>query len=236
MRLLFIFFKNSPLLCPTANLCRPRISSSPDPHARLHFRMIFRLSRLPLFCSILQSVPFELREFKSSCKDCLHYRYKYHIVTVKYTLLQLPSIILSAVFYFSAGCQLSKGFTNSRKKMITVTFLLLWLLWMVLSAPYAFNEIYMQLARPGEERLDFFGAFDFAAYMFRHKGIGSKDPTARFTVEIVVYTVKQSFAFFNSFIMLILIRPFQEPIIYLGQKVRSLSSFLQQFCQKAYQK
>ena len=105
--------------------------------------------------------------------------------------------------------------------MITVAFLALWILWVLLSVPYAIYEFNTTLFDPDYRLMQTLKRFvsvmgdeeDFRYFT---------DTSARFRIESVLFSLKQSFSFFNAFLMLILIRPFQEPIKLLFKKLKEV--------------
>ncbi len=67
------------------------------------------------------------------------------ILVLKYFILQLPAVVLCAVLYFRVVLKLKTGVENSSKTILTITFIVLWIFWVLLSLPYAVFEILLRL-------------------------------------------------------------------------------------------
>ncbi len=140
-------------------------------------------------------------------------------VILKYFVLQLPVAVVSSILYARVGSKLMEGKTNARKRNLTIAFFVLWVLWLVLSLLYAFYEIYQT----------FWGEFGMIEDLLRFEELTSAnrdypdyndDPSPNYFAEISLFTLKQSFGFFNSLILIVLIRPFQQPILACIGKLR----------------
>ena len=67
------------------------------------------------------------------------------MVVLKYFVLQIPALLICALAYFQVVTQLKKGAENAQKRIISVCFFLVWLVWLVLSMPFGVYELYQQL-------------------------------------------------------------------------------------------
>ncbi len=141
------------------------------------------------------------------------------MVILKYFVLQIPVAVASSVLYARVGTTLMKGNTNSRKRNLTIAFFVLWVLWLVLSMPYAFYETY-QTFRGDFGMIEDLWRFEELTSANRDYPEFNDDPSPNYFTEISLFTLKQSFGFFNSLILIVLIRPFQQPILACIGKLR----------------
>ena len=151
------------------------------------------------------------------------------IVFVKYLVLQLPVLIISAVLYCLVTKQLLSGRGNTRKNRIVGLIIILWVTWVILTVPYSVYEMYQStLGRAGM----FETGDNFKELYSRHY-----DPAevhrfmdnykTSYSLEMLLFIVKQSFSLFNSVLLIVMIRPFYEPIF---TKAELIFNFFRRGC------
>ncbi len=126
--------------------------------------------------------------------------------------LMLPVAVVSGGLYFQAIWVLKKGKSNARKTTLTWAFFALWAAWRLCVFPYEMFDIYfMKNDRMGfgnylvKPRQLIFSVINF--------GDRSEHNVSRTVfVESVLWTLKLSYSFVNSILLLILVRPFAEPL------------------------
>ncbi len=132
------------------------------------------------------------------------------LVYIKYFGIQFPVLIVSGALYVLVIRELRSGTQNKRKSRLAVLICLLWILWTVLTVPFSCYELYQTIKqRPGMVTL--LSRFDSSRGPSEDSVLGYH--LYAFLLEIVLFTVKQSFSFFNSVLLLVMVRPFFEPII-----------------------
>ncbi len=144
------------------------------------------------------------------------------ITYLKYGALQLPVIAACTFFYMKAGWVLISSKADSRKRILAVTLALMCLVWVLMSAPYNVQEVSLWYRDFGtrhsiwaDAQASILGAFFDSLY----EDDGFENSVfSVFTVWLLL-GLKQSFAFVNSVILLVLIRPFQAPIIVLYERI-----------------
>ena len=125
--------------------------------------------------------------------------------------VQLLISLCCLFFYAKAAIDLRRGVQNSRKRSLMIAFACLWSFWVVMNMPFAVFE----LKRFGTGILLTLkystSALSNAAY---DKAIGREAEITELGVfmEQLLFGLKQSFAIVNSLLLIILIRPFQEPL------------------------
>ncbi len=156
--------------------------------------------------------------FERHCPTCFHEKFWAEILISKYLIIQLPAVCISAALYLMVILQLRRGQTNARKRNLTLTFIVLWALWVTFSTPYAVCETYVRL------EINYFGPMDSMYVLNRvmtkvNNKLGFHSQLrSQVVVEYLLFTLKQSFAFFNSLVLIVLIRYFRETWFYKSIK------------------
>ena len=154
-------------------------------------------------------------------------------------ILHFPSLIVSGVLYWKIWKRLKSLKQLDRKDTLSLCFIFLWVSWMVLVLPYVLKHAFLDSPLDGifsfqsdvkrqtasaEQFIDTFLmpkvmplSYDYSLH-FTEWHEKSKDKsvemmTAVFMVDTFLKTLKLSFGFFNSAILIVLIKPFYLPLI-----------------------
>ncbi len=127
--------------------------------------------------------------------------------------LMLPVAFVSGILYLQVIRALKKGKVTARKITLTRAFCALWICWIMCVFPYEVLDIYFlsidrmgygyYIAKPSE--------ISFAVSIFAR--FQSDSAEARMLIiESVLQTLRHSYSFLNSVLLLVLVRPFSEPL------------------------
>ena len=124
-----------------------------------------------------------------------------------------------------------------RKELLSKTFVLLWLSWVLLVAPDILKEALT--GSTSDERLNIGAAYtsSFQQFMddffikkeqmealdYEWNSISLTHATVILAIKASLRTVKISFGFVNSIILIVLMKPFHEPIIMFIQRLSNIT-------------
>ena len=120
----------------------------------------------------------------------------------------IPTLAASGLFYLQIVKKLKVGRQDSRKKSLSIAFCVLWLSWILFCAPYVAFEFY--LLNFYETGVDSLGPEDVT--VIHNQGEPSERVKFLYHCDIYLRSLNRSYGFINSLLMLILLKPFQEPI------------------------
>ena len=143
------------------------------------------------------------------------------------SVLQLSAILVTGFLYCRVVITLKTVRSVDRSKLITKTFIFLWLFWTPTSVPYILFLATKELVfRKSDEfiegsfygvmvslsvRVNLFGYYIFSTY--DEELISLTNTKRLWFVEIGFRTLKVSFGFINSLLLIVLFKPFHEPIV-----------------------
>ncbi|XP_063722163.1 uncharacterized protein LOC134848579 [Symsagittifera roscoffensis] len=184
-----------------------------------------------------------------SDKD-FQYQYNYESLWCKFCSLPtyVHTIVLPAVFHLSSI--LCSGFLYwrtwhclrgmkqlDRKELLSKTFAILWISWVLLVTPDILKEAIT--GSTSDERLNIGAAYtgsfqqfmdeffikkeQFEALDYEWNSISLTHATMILAIKASLRTVKISFGFVNSIILIVLMKPFHEPIIRLIQRLSNIA-------------
>ena len=179
----------------------------------LHKQALFR--KFSFFVFIIHAT---CQEDSNRCEECLTTRFYKQVTYSKYLAVQLPVIVSCAFFYIQAGRALRQGSQNSRKRTLVIAFGCLWLCWLAMTTPFAVFEVYrLQVTQKG---LTSNFKNTMLTIVIGHDGDYEVSITTGVVYsEWMLFGLKQTFAVVNSCILVVLIRPFQEPLKAAYRKV-----------------
>ena len=126
-----------------------------------------------------------------------------------------------------------------RKVTLTRAFFIVWAYWVMSSLPHAIYEMFVNLQgykailstvhfdlNYGGIYSNCFGSYGYEYNVYKFDYIGTDDFKAQkyyheFIVEAVLRALKLSYGFVNSLVVIILVKPFHEPVLKVLRKCRS---------------
>ncbi|XP_075261660.1 uncharacterized protein LOC142353313 [Convolutriloba macropyga] len=162
-----------------------------------------------------------------SGNPCYHcYRRESHWIEHwgRFPAVHLPTIFISICLYYKCIVVLKGSLTISRKDLLTRTFVALLVSWTVLVTPHVLFQDYVSKGRMYslgtlmQSHQDTFIFTDIFGYgetgQHFNEAVEKKITVARHTrIEAPLRCLKMSFAFINSILLIILMRPFHQPLI-----------------------
>ena len=143
------------------------------------------------------------------------------------SVLQFSAILVTGCLYFNVIKTLRKVKSVDRSNLITKTFICLWLLWIMTSLPYILflatkalgfwttddmieSSFYgVMLSLSVGDNLSGYNIFD----NYNEELIPLTGIKRLWFVEIGFRTLKISYGFINSLLLIVLLKPFHEPIV-----------------------
>ena len=136
-------------------------------------------------------------------------------------IVYIPAVTVSGLLYFWVLRALKTTKAVGRKKAIARAFIVLWASWVLCTIPYLVIEFYILnfvsfngYGYAAPEDLSEYFAKDFWNFQL------PENSKTIIVVEISLRIVRQCFGFVDSVLLIVLLRPFQEPIIQLVSKVK----------------
>ena len=146
-----------------------------------------------------------------SCFNCKFENYE-NILEVIFMGAILPAILVNLVLYILIAWALHNRRSRSnsaRDNTLSRAFLLLSVSWMILWLPLiAFRILFGFLEAPSQDDLFDWGRFD---YKFHER---------YYLAEFVVVQISLFFSTLNSFILIIVLRPFHQPLLTIVSKMK----------------
>ena len=149
-------------------------------------------------------------------------------------VFQITAILISGTLYCRTLKTLKNVRSVHRSSLITKIFIALWLLWVITSVPYkSFVALEsLRIVKSSDNAIDtsfygvmsimnlndVFGPYDFVP-IYNEDKFNLVKLRRQWYVEIGLRTWKISYGFINSLLLIILLKPFNQPIVKLFKKL-----------------
>ena len=164
-----------------------------------------------------------VKDGSTQCRDCW-LTSSYHTVRVvflKYVAIQLPVAVVSGLLYLQMIRTLQQGKTNPQKRRLTYAFAFLWTSWVLCNLPTAIVEVLESL----NDDLILIESLSDVQFMLA-LGLGDREGLVKaYLIKNLLFGVKLSYGFLNSLLLVILYRPFREPMKRCLKFIKSLYFF-----------
>ena len=147
------------------------------------------------------------------------------------SVFHIPAILISGTLYWRTSKTLKTVRSVDRSNLITKTFIALWIFWVITSVPYgifiAIDAFW--LGRSDNDLIDtsFYGVMSTTSLDHIVEDIVSITSKGSYSlamirrlwfVEVGLRTLKISYGFINSLLLIILLKPFHQPIVKVCKK------------------
>ena len=132
----------------------------------------------------------------------------------------IPSAVGAGCLYAQIIWTLWKGRQNDRKTTLARAFFFLWFFWIMFAFPYEVLDVYfMANDRAGTDATR---PEEILARIIKRSLSRNSWLKTLAVVESCLRTLRNSYSFVNTILLLILVRPFSEPLAALYGKLRRL--------------
>ena len=171
------------------------------------------------------------------CQNCAIPMYFYQVVTP--AILHLPAILISGFFYWRTLKTLKSLISVDRKELITKTLFSLWIFWTITSLPYvifrATDELQVWRDRSELSEGSFYFVMEYLrlnangnAYAGYSDSRGGQVDLGKIKrlwfIEVLFRTVKMSYGIINCLLLIVLLKPFNEPIVKALKKLKFITA------------
>ena len=138
-------------------------------------------------------------------------------IVLKYLAKHVPVALLTGFLYIGMIRTLLQSKTNISKVRLTIAFVLLWTSWIIFNSPAAALEIYMWAVGDTVfmEELNHRNLEKLMDYRTMLAGRSHTEGVRINTIKHLVFVLKLTYGFANSLLLILLYRPFREPLLKL---------------------
>ena len=166
------------------------------------------------------------------CPDCAIHSFHYMENCIEAPCFAICAIC-SGLFYFKIIRTLRSGRQSSRTNTVTKTFVVLWISWILCVLPYIIMDFYTStlmveyqswLSVRHTDPANFFDKLAIITFGVKRNGekymLWNKTTQMASAFYSAFMSLKHSYGFINSFLMIVLLRPFQQPVQSVINKIK----------------
>ncbi|XP_063725391.1 uncharacterized protein LOC134853345 [Symsagittifera roscoffensis] len=176
---------------------------------------------------------------ETTCNDCI--QSDLFLKTILPATVFLPLLVISGFLYQKTSTNLTELKQVERKELLATSFKILWVGWVICVTPYTIKASLYSLFKWDSEideytgdasYVDFYWFLIYMVYGGYHEGESLANQRekyvqhrANFILETLFRSLKISYSFINSILLIVLLKPFNQPLI---KTYKNLVAYLKQ--------